>query len=149
MDFRPLTLDDKPLLDAALAAHPPEISELTFTNLWVWQRKRAVAVSRGADGGIALLCEERGARFFLPPIGATDPAATAARLAGHAGAAGFVFVMRRVPAAMAQPLAAAGFGGLEYAQTLTRHPKFSNDVVERPVEGFDRGDYVAIRATKR
>ncbi len=45
-------------------------------------------------------------------------------------------------------LEAAGFVRLEYAQTLTRHPKYSNDVVERPVEGFDRGDYVAIRAEK-
>lgn len=45
-------------------------------------------------------------------------------------------------------LRAAGFTDIEYAQTLTRHPKFSNDLVERPVEGFDRGDYVAIRATK-
>ena len=46
-------------------------------------------------------------------------------------------------------LAAAGFGDLEYAQTLTVHPKYSNDRVEHPVEGFDRGDYVAIRGWKR
>jgi SAM-dependent methyltransferase len=48
----------------------------------------------------------------------------------------------------ARLLAAAGFVDLEYAQTLTRHPKYSNDIVERPVEGFDRGDYVAIQARK-
>lgn len=41
-----------------------------------------------------------------------------------------------------------GFEGLVYFQTLTRHPKYSNDIVEDPVEGFDRGDYVAIRARK-
>jgi SAM-dependent methyltransferase len=45
-------------------------------------------------------------------------------------------------------LAAVGFKGIEYAQTLTRHPRYSNDLVERPVEGFDRGDYVAISARK-
>lgn len=45
-------------------------------------------------------------------------------------------------------LRAAGFSGFEYGQTLTRHPKFSDDIVEEPVEGFDRGDYVAIRARK-
>ena len=45
-------------------------------------------------------------------------------------------------------LDAAGFRELEYLQTLTRHPKYSNDLVEEPVEGFDRGDYVAIRAIK-
>jgi SAM-dependent methyltransferase len=42
----------------------------------------------------------------------------------------------------------AGFVDLEYAQTLTRHPKYSNESPERPVQGFDRGDYVAIRAKK-
>ncbi|NIO02232.1 MAG: methyltransferase domain-containing protein [Candidatus Latescibacteria bacterium] len=45
-------------------------------------------------------------------------------------------------------LRAAGFGNFEYAQTLTRHPKYSNNSTEEPVEGFDRGDYVAIRARK-
>jgi len=49
----------------------------------------------------------------------------------------------------ARLLKAAGFVELEYAQTLTRHPKYSNDLVERPVEGFDRGDYVAIRARRQ
>ncbi len=41
-----------------------------------------------------------------------------------------------------------GFVDLEFFQTLTRHPRYSNDVVEEPSEGFDRGDYVAIRARK-
>jgi ubiquinone/menaquinone biosynthesis C-methylase UbiE len=45
-------------------------------------------------------------------------------------------------------LQAVGFVDLEYAQTLTRHPKYSNEVVEQPVEGCDRGDYVAIRGRK-
>jgi SAM-dependent methyltransferase len=42
----------------------------------------------------------------------------------------------------------AGFTEFAFAQTLTRHPKYSNDSVEEPVEGYDRGDYVAIRARK-
>ena len=45
-------------------------------------------------------------------------------------------------------LIAAGFVDFSYSQTLTRHPTFSNDAVEQPVEGFDRGDYVALRALK-
>jgi ubiquinone/menaquinone biosynthesis C-methylase UbiE len=50
--------------------------------------------------------------------------------------------------AKASLLSAVGFKELDYAQTLTRHPKYSNDIVERPVSGFDRGDYVAISARK-
>lgn len=45
-------------------------------------------------------------------------------------------------------LRAVGFVDLEFAQTLTRHPRFSDDEVEEPTEGFDRGDYVAIRGRK-
>ena len=45
-------------------------------------------------------------------------------------------------------LNAVGFVDLEYAQTLTLHPKYSNGVVEQPVDGYDRGDYVAIRGRK-
>lgn len=45
-------------------------------------------------------------------------------------------------------LRALGFVDLEFAQTLTTHPKFSNDAVEEPSAGHDRGGYVAIRARK-
>jgi hypothetical protein len=42
----------------------------------------------------------------------------------------------------------AGFVDLEYIQTLTRHPKYTNDEVEEPTEGYDRGDYVVIQGRK-
>lgn len=38
-----------------------------------------------------------------------------------------------------------GFLELETAQTLTRHPRYSDESVEEPVPGHDRGDYVGIR----
>jgi hypothetical protein len=41
-----------------------------------------------------------------------------------------------------------GFGHLEYAQTLTRHPLYANESYEEPQDGYEKGDYVAIRATK-
>ena len=41
-----------------------------------------------------------------------------------------------------------GFERLEFAQTLTRHPIFTNNSVEEPTEGYDRCDYVAICAWK-
>ncbi|MCG8410375.1 MAG: class I SAM-dependent methyltransferase [Bacteroidales bacterium] len=42
-----------------------------------------------------------------------------------------------------------GFANLEFAQTLTKHPLYSNDVEEQPIEGYDCGDYVAICAVKK
>jgi len=42
----------------------------------------------------------------------------------------------------------AGFVDLEFVQTLTRHPKYTNDSVEQPVPGYDKGDYVVVRGRK-
>jgi len=42
----------------------------------------------------------------------------------------------------------AGFDHIEYAQTLTRHPLYVNESFEEPQEGYEKGDYVAIVATK-
>lgn len=41
-----------------------------------------------------------------------------------------------------------GFSNLEFAQTLTRHPVYSNNSIEEPEEGYDKGDYVAICGLK-
>jgi len=42
----------------------------------------------------------------------------------------------------------AGFVNLTFAQTLTRHPLYSDQCEEQPTEGFDKGDYVSITAFK-
>lgn len=42
----------------------------------------------------------------------------------------------------------AGFKDFEFAQTLTKHPIYSNRAIEQPIEGYDCGDYVAICAIK-
>jgi ubiquinone/menaquinone biosynthesis C-methylase UbiE len=42
----------------------------------------------------------------------------------------------------------AGFIDLEYVQTLTRHPKYTNDGIEEPVEGWDKGDFIVVRGRK-
>lgn len=41
-----------------------------------------------------------------------------------------------------------GFKNFKFAQTLTRHPLYSNQEKEEPSEGHDRGDYVAICGQK-
>ncbi len=42
----------------------------------------------------------------------------------------------------------AGFVDLEFAQTLTRHPRYSDDSPEDPLPGRDRGDYVAVKGVR-
>lgn len=43
----------------------------------------------------------------------------------------------------------AGFVNFEFAQTLTKYPKYSNEVIEQPIAGYDSGSYVAICAVKK
>ncbi|SHE72578.1 Ubiquinone/menaquinone biosynthesis C-methylase UbiE [Mariniphaga anaerophila] len=54
----------------------------------------------------------------------------------------------RTTAEKVEMLKNSGFHNLEFAQTLTRHPIYSNNTAEEPTEGYDRGDYVAICARK-
>jgi hypothetical protein len=68
--FRNLTLEDKPFLDSLLGNMQPQISELTFTNLFVWNSSEPVQLSR--VGEIVLLQRKRlrdGKTFILPPLG--------------------------------------------------------------------------------
>ena len=61
----------------------------------------------------------------------------------------FVEVARwRTTAEKIELLEAAGFKDLTFAQTLTSHPLYSDNIEEQPVDGYDRGDYVAIKAVK-
>jgi len=54
----------------------------------------------------------------------------------------------RTTAEKVEALRKAGFTDFTYAQTLTRHPLYTNVDAEEPTEGFDRGDYVAVTAVK-
>jgi SAM-dependent methyltransferase len=55
----------------------------------------------------------------------------------------------RTTAEKIEMLEKGGFGDFQFAQTLTKHPLYSNNVLEEPIEGYDCGDYVAICALKK
>lgn len=55
----------------------------------------------------------------------------------------------RTTAEKSSLMQAAGFVDLEYAQTLSRHPLYSDNAEEQPREGCDAGDYVAVTGYKR
>ncbi|MDY6954275.1 MAG: phosphatidylglycerol lysyltransferase domain-containing protein [Thermodesulfobacteriota bacterium] len=47
--MRPLALSDRPLVKDYLRRYPPHISELTFTNLFVWRHSRPVFLAEVED----------------------------------------------------------------------------------------------------
>lgn len=43
----------------------------------------------------------------------------------------------------------AGFTDFCYVQTLRRHPKYTNEAVETPAEGYKKGDFIVVRGKKQ
>ncbi|OGQ94063.1 MAG: hypothetical protein A2521_09705 [Deltaproteobacteria bacterium RIFOXYD12_FULL_57_12] len=65
-----LTQDARPLVNAYLAARPPEISEHTFTNLFVWRHGRPVFYREIGDSLVFLVQDAAGGTLlFGPPVG--------------------------------------------------------------------------------
>lgn len=69
--FKDLSLEDKPLFDAAFKEFPPRISEFTFTNLFIWRHSYLIRLTR-FKGFLCLLSEKKEGPFFFPPIGEGD-----------------------------------------------------------------------------
>ncbi|MCX7882167.1 MAG: phosphatidylglycerol lysyltransferase domain-containing protein [Brevinematales bacterium] len=71
MDFRPLSLEDKPYFDKWFRYMQPKISEFTFTNLFLWQKAHGLLWTPWKEGAL-LLRRENNHRVFLPPVGFQD-----------------------------------------------------------------------------
>ncbi len=70
--FRPLSLQDKEAIDQRLQAAPPQISELTFTNLFMWRCYYQFFITE-VEGFLTLLAQPIGSRpYFFPPLGRGD-----------------------------------------------------------------------------
>jgi hypothetical protein len=69
--FKDLNLEDKPLCNQVFNHFPPQISEFTFTNLFIWGHAYQIKISR-LQNFLCLLSEQRESSFFFPPIGEGD-----------------------------------------------------------------------------
>jgi hypothetical protein len=71
-DIRPLSLNDRALIGAYLTRHPQLISELTFSNLFIWRHSRPVLWTV-LESSLLLFIETAGSddRLILlgPPVG--------------------------------------------------------------------------------
>ena len=102
-----------------------------------------VVLDVGAEGSYGLLYRLAGqlGSWDHPQLQGCKPEVPyPLELAAHAN-------WRTTPAKI-EVLLQLGFKDPETFQTLTRHPAYSNRDVEEPCDGFDRGDYVAIRVER-
>ena len=106
MDIRPLDLATRPIVDAYIRQYPPQVSELTFTNLFVWRRSRPVFFAE-VDGSLVFLVYGKNSRgpnvVFGHSLGEVLPARIVKAL--DIGVQGFV----RIPESTAASLLDAGF----------------------------------------
>ena len=72
LTFKPLSLDHKPEIEALLSQDPPLISELTFTNLYIWRFYYQFQIA-SHQGFMTLLAQPAGTTpYFFPPMGKVD-----------------------------------------------------------------------------
>jgi len=83
-DLVPLDLAAAPLVNRYLATHPPEVSELTFTNLYAWRQGRPVWLVELANTLVFLIQapkpENGKLLLFGPPVGPLPLATVMAEL---------------------------------------------------------------------
>ena len=92
-DFAPLDASHRGTIDGALAAEPPEVSELSFAEIFAWHAVRQTRIS-DLDGALCLFITRHGKRCFYPPLRAREPAAAMRRMLSwlHGqGEEGFVY----------------------------------------------------------
>ena len=71
-EFKPLELGHKDLFRRYLAEDPPQISELTFTNLFIWKHCYHPVWLERDDCLLIILRPEKTAPFGLQPVGTGD-----------------------------------------------------------------------------
>ncbi len=71
LSFKHISLEDKKLFDGFFCNFHPEISEYTFTNLFIWRKSRSIEYALHDDGLIILAGGDKG-KYFLPPVGFHD-----------------------------------------------------------------------------
>ena len=78
--YQALTLEDRTTIEALLDADPPETSEMTFTNLFMWRHHYRPCYRVFNDVGLIICQTDDGMTFGLPPVGTGNKQEALARL---------------------------------------------------------------------
>lgn len=73
-EWKPVEMEDKPIFAHFLGQEPPQVSELTFTNLFVWRHHHRPIWKLWNDCLLILFQPKQGPAFGLPPVGTGDKA---------------------------------------------------------------------------
>src|SRR4030042_1429271 len=71
-EFKPIEIQDKPLFDEFLRKDPPQVSELTFTNLFIWRHHYQTAWLESNGCILIIFRPQKGPICGLSPFGPGD-----------------------------------------------------------------------------
>ncbi len=95
-DMRPITLDDREAVQSLLGEGPPQQSELTFTNLFMWRDAHQLRLSMlGRALVIFSWRADPGDSFVFPPLGTVANLDAVRQCLDHLSANGHAAVMSR------------------------------------------------------
>ncbi|MBI5015534.1 MAG: DUF2156 domain-containing protein [Deltaproteobacteria bacterium] len=114
--FCEVTLDLAPALAPFLRSLSPEVSEFTFTNLYLFRAAHAYRVSRRAGLLLVTARGYDGTPYAFPPLGSGDVEEAALRLCEHLVGQGAAPLLSPVPSALARSV----FGGPRWVVTPDR-----------------------------
>ncbi|HRU39023.1 MAG TPA: phosphatidylglycerol lysyltransferase domain-containing protein [Candidatus Goldiibacteriota bacterium] len=83
-EFAPLQISHRQAIEGYYKENPPEVSELNFTEMFVWRKQRNTSLT-DCDGNICVCLEKNGTTLFYPPLGKADKAAIVKKILGQAG----------------------------------------------------------------
>lgn len=66
MEWKRLSLEDKPIVDQALRAYPLQLSDYPFTNLWLWNIHRHYQIAKSGNFLCIKFVNEQSPRFLYP-----------------------------------------------------------------------------------
>lgn len=96
LKFKKLSLEDKPHFCKYFTEYPSNISEYTFTNLFVWNDSKQIEFTE-FEGHLILLMTADGKTCFLPPIGPEPQGKIIPLLLEYAEHNNFPFCIKKAP----------------------------------------------------
>lgn len=107
-EFRDISIEDQRVFDWFFSQYHPEISEYTFTNLYVWRRTKLLKLTI-FDNQLCIMAHKDEDFYFMSPVGDGDVCKVTETLFSYAKDKGFKPSLHRVPEQTANILKSCGF----------------------------------------
>jgi len=136
--YKHLELSDKEIFTRHLRAGPPAISEMTFSNLFMWRHHYQPHWREDDDCLLVAACLEGDEPFGLPPAGSGDQVRAAETLCRDMAKAGYLHDLQRVGEDLALELEATGRFSISLDRGNSDYVYLASELAELPGRRFHR-----------